>query len=116
MASHQKLSSCTTASLNGSCVAVSLRIERALDLDDDSASWLQEAFDYRKQKDEGEVSESQQPIRPPTSDLRPQRFPHVKVIRATGPATRKRMKPMGSWPHGSRSICTRLGLARMPAW
>ena len=30
-----------------------LRIERIEDLDDDLADWLQEAFDYRKQKDEG---------------------------------------------------------------
>jgi hypothetical protein len=30
-----------------------LRIERIEDLDNDLASWLQEAFDYRNQKDEG---------------------------------------------------------------
>jgi hypothetical protein len=34
-----------------------LRIERIKDLDDDLASWLQEAFDYGKQKDEREVSD-----------------------------------------------------------
>ena len=34
-----------------------LRIERIEDLDDDLASWLQEALDYRKQKDEGAVSD-----------------------------------------------------------
>ena len=33
-----------------------LRIERIKDLDD-LASWLQEAFDYGKQKDEREVSD-----------------------------------------------------------
>jgi hypothetical protein len=32
-----------------------LRIERIEDLDDDLANWLQEAFDYRTQKDEGEA-------------------------------------------------------------
>jgi hypothetical protein len=30
-----------------------LRIEKAEDLDDDLIGWLQEAYDYRKQKDEG---------------------------------------------------------------
>jgi hypothetical protein len=34
-----------------------LRIEKSEDLDDDLASWLQEAFDHRKQKDEGAVSD-----------------------------------------------------------
>jgi hypothetical protein len=34
-----------------------LRIERIEDLDDDLASWLQEAFDYRKQKDGREVTD-----------------------------------------------------------
>jgi hypothetical protein len=32
-----------------------LRIEKIADLDDDLASWLQEAFDYRKQRDKGNV-------------------------------------------------------------
>jgi hypothetical protein len=31
-----------------------LRIESIEDLDDDLASWLREAYDYRKQKDQGE--------------------------------------------------------------
>lgn len=34
-----------------------LRIEKAEDLDDDLASWLQEAYDHRKQKDQGEGEE-----------------------------------------------------------
>jgi hypothetical protein len=34
-----------------------LRIERAEDLDDDLAIWLQEAFDYCKQKDESKGSD-----------------------------------------------------------
>lgn len=32
-----------------------LRIDKIDDLDDDLANWLQEAFDYRKRKDEGEA-------------------------------------------------------------
>jgi Domain of unknown function (DUF5655) len=32
-----------------------LRIEKTEELDDDLATWLQEAYDHRKQKDEGEV-------------------------------------------------------------
>jgi hypothetical protein len=32
-----------------------LRIERIEELDDDLANWLQEAFDYRKNRDEGEA-------------------------------------------------------------
>ena len=35
----------------------SLRIEKAEDLDDDLRSWLQEAYDYRKQKDEAVLDE-----------------------------------------------------------
>jgi hypothetical protein len=31
-----------------------LRVERIEDLDDELASWLQEAYDYRKQKDRGD--------------------------------------------------------------
>jgi Domain of unknown function (DUF5655) len=34
-----------------------LRIEKMEDLDDDLTGWLQEAYDYRKQKDEGQVEE-----------------------------------------------------------
>jgi hypothetical protein len=34
-----------------------LRIEKAEDLDDDLAAWLQEAYDHRKQKDQGEDEE-----------------------------------------------------------
>jgi hypothetical protein len=34
-----------------------LRIEKAEDLDDDLAGWLQEAYDHRKQKDRGEGEE-----------------------------------------------------------
>jgi hypothetical protein len=34
-----------------------LRIEKPEDLDADLASWLQEAYDHRKQKDQGEKSE-----------------------------------------------------------
>ena len=34
-----------------------LRIEKAEDLDDDLAGWLQEAYDHRKQKDQGESEE-----------------------------------------------------------
>jgi hypothetical protein len=34
-----------------------LRIEKAEDLNDDFVRWLQEAFDYRKQKDEREVAD-----------------------------------------------------------
>jgi hypothetical protein len=34
-----------------------LRIEKAEDLNDDLASWLQEAFDHRKQKDQGDSAE-----------------------------------------------------------
>jgi hypothetical protein len=34
-----------------------LRIEKAEDLDDNLATWLQEACDYRKQKDQGECEE-----------------------------------------------------------
>ncbi len=34
-----------------------LRIENAEDLDDDLAGWLQEAYDHRKQKDQGEDKE-----------------------------------------------------------
>ena len=34
-----------------------LRIEKAEDLDADLASWLQEAYDHRKQKDQGEDEE-----------------------------------------------------------
>ena len=34
-----------------------LRIERIADLDNDLASWLQEAFDYRKQKDQREITD-----------------------------------------------------------
>jgi hypothetical protein len=37
-----------------------LRVERAEDLDDDLAAWLQEAYDHRKHKDEGEADE--QPV------------------------------------------------------
>jgi hypothetical protein len=33
-----------------------LRIEKIEDVDDDLANWLQEAFDRRKQRDEGAVS------------------------------------------------------------
>jgi hypothetical protein len=34
-----------------------LRIERAEDLDDDLVGWLQEAYDHRRQKDQGDVEE-----------------------------------------------------------
>jgi Domain of unknown function (DUF5655) len=34
-----------------------LRIEKAEDLDDDLAGWLHEAYDHRKQKDQGEGEE-----------------------------------------------------------
>jgi hypothetical protein len=34
-----------------------LRIEKAEDLDDDLARWLQEAYDHRKRKDQGEGEE-----------------------------------------------------------
>jgi hypothetical protein len=34
-----------------------LRIAKADELDDDLASWLQEAYDHRKQKDQGEIEE-----------------------------------------------------------
>jgi hypothetical protein len=34
-----------------------LCIERIADLDDDLATWLQEAYDYRKQKDQREVAD-----------------------------------------------------------
>jgi Domain of unknown function (DUF5655) len=34
-----------------------LRIEKAEDLDDDLTGWLQEAYDHRKQKDQGEDEE-----------------------------------------------------------
>ena len=34
-----------------------LRVERIEDLDDELARWLQEAFDYRQQKDKREVTD-----------------------------------------------------------
>jgi hypothetical protein len=34
-----------------------LRIDKAEDLDDDLTSWLQEAYDHRKKKDQGDVEQ-----------------------------------------------------------
>src|SRR5262249_22258609 len=44
------------------------------------------------------------------------RSSHVRVMRATGPATRRRTNGTGSRAYGPGSTCTRAGEARSPAW